>query len=279
MKSQIKVLVFPLVVAMLATLFSGCSKNPGGSESSSSLRPGFPDYISSNQNESFEYDVYKTYIAITKYIGKEADVVIPSEIENLPVSSIEGRAFSNDSDENIIHSISLPSTITELDTQTFYNSLYLEKIEIDASNTNFISEDGVLYSTDKKEIWGYPENRADEEYVVPEGVTEIKNSQFAFIRNLKKITLPSTLLVISDFSFHGTAFLEEVVIPEGTTTVGACAFFSCKGLKSVTFPSTITEISANAFVGCSNLSVLKGYAGTVVSEFAETNEFTYEEIG
>ena len=36
-------------------------------------------------NDEFEYNVYDTYVQITKYIGDDIDIVFPSKIDNLPV--------------------------------------------------------------------------------------------------------------------------------------------------------------------------------------------------
>lgn len=274
MKKKFKFIALALAVVMASSLFAGCKKEDEKPE----VRPGFPDYVGSGVESDFSYDQFESYITILKYTGTAKDVVVPKTIKDLPVTSLADRVFSNDKDENIIHTISIPGSVTTVTKSTFYNSLYLEEINVDADSASFVSEDGILYAKDKKSIWGYPENKSDREFTVPEGITEIRNNQFAFCKNLEKINLPSTLKTIGDFSFHGSINLKEIIIPEGTTSVGSCAFFACNSLERVVFPKTITSISANAFTSCIKLTTFEGYAGTPVKESADQLKITYKEL-
>ena len=178
MKKTFKILSLSMVAFMLMTMICGCGD--GSNVTSTTGKPGFPDYLSSGTEGDFEYDQYKSYITITKYIGKDVDVTVPDKIKDTPVTTIEDRAFANDSNKSIIHSVTLPNTISNLDTSSFYNSRFLENIQISPDNKSYKSVDGVLYSYDMKQLVGFPENSSITEFTVPEGVTTIDNSRFAF---------------------------------------------------------------------------------------------------
>lgn len=274
MRKQMKILAVSLALLLAATLMSSCTKNPSGSgeDTTSALRPGFPDFVGTGNEDGFEFEQFQSYITITKYTGKDVEVVVPEKIKDIPVTTLSDRVFSNADNPDIIHSILLPSTIEEIDRQTFYNCAYLESISVDKENPNFTSENGILYSADKSEFWGIPENKSITELVVPDGVTEIQNSQFAFLKNVETIQLPSSLQIISDFSFHASVKLKEIIIPEGTTTIGACAFFGCTSLERIVLPSTIESISANAFTGCSNIKTIEGYSSDIVNSCIDSIE-------
>lgn len=281
MKTKFKVTALSLAALMIASVLCSCSddnSSTSNNSTSSGGRPGYPDYISSVSKDNYEYDLYKTYISITKYTGKESDVAIPAEIDGVAVTSIENRAFANNENPESIKSVSLPATITKIDSSAFYNSQYLEKIEIDENNKTFKSVDGVLYTYDMKEISAYPENKADTEFTVPEGITSIGNAQFAFCKNLTKINFPSTLKVVSDFAFHNANKLTEVVLPEGVEEVGSCAFYRCTSIQKLTFPSTIKTISDSAFVGCTAITSVEGYSGTSAETIAQALEVEFIDL-
>ena len=96
------------------------------------------------------------------------------------VSTIESGAFSCG-----ITSISIPASVTEMES-AFTESYALTEINVDSSNPNYMSKDGVLFNKDGKELICYPDQKTDIEYTVSDGVVAIKDGAFADTRNLKK---------------------------------------------------------------------------------------------
>lgn len=45
------------------------------------------------KNEKYEYKVKNDEITIIKYLGKETNILVPSRIDGLPVTTIEDMAF------------------------------------------------------------------------------------------------------------------------------------------------------------------------------------------
>lgn len=278
MKTVFKFSAISMAIVLMISVLAGCNSENNNS-SSNSGRPGFPDYIKTDTANNFKYDLYKTYAVITEYTGKDKDITIPDEIENVAVTKIDERAFSNDNNKDIIHSVYIPATVTDIDTVAFYNSQYLEEIKISSENKNFSVKDGVLYTADKKSIAAYPENKKDEEFTVPEGITTLNNSQFAFCNNLKKINLPSTLKIVGDYAFLSANQIKEITIPEGVEKVGYCAFFKCAALESISLPSTLKNIDQTSFVGCNKLKSLSGYDSTPVKKVAKELDIKYTSLG
>ena len=88
--------------------------------------------------------------------------------------------------------------------------------------------------------------------VIPEGVTEILGSAFVECRNLRTVTLPSSLRIIGN-SFRYCERLTTINIPAGVTTIERYAFYNCKNLTEITIPATVTTIGENPFSGCTGL--------------------------
>ncbi len=82
-----------------------------------------------NQKAYYEYSLTENGAVITKYIGENENIQIPSSIDGRPVVKILEHAFS----ETKVKSIILPDGITELDWFAFYKCPFLEKIYIPAS--------------------------------------------------------------------------------------------------------------------------------------------------
>lgn len=66
-----------LSVLLFVGVLAGCSDK--GNMTIDQAKAANPDYVGSTSNGEYEYDVYKTHIELTKYIGKNADVVIPEK--------------------------------------------------------------------------------------------------------------------------------------------------------------------------------------------------------
>lgn len=74
------------------------------------------------------------------------------------------------------------------------------------------------------------------------------------LSELKKITVPSTVTLLSPGSFTRAVSLETVELSEGLTSIGATCFWTCTALKNITLPSTLQYIGALAFSGCTSLT-------------------------
>lgn len=90
--------------------------------------------------------------------------------------------------------------------------------------------------------------------IIPDTVTQINESAFAYCRNLRNVTLSNNLTVLSETAFLNCSSLNSIAIPVGITTLEEQVFFNCSSLSSVTLPNEITEFKRNAFYGCSNLA-------------------------
>ena len=96
-----------------------------------------------------------------------------------------------------------------------------------------------------------------ESVTISEGVTIIHNEAFYLCKNLKKVTLPSTLEWIQDWAFAGCESLETVRIPDSVTQISIRAFSDCKNLFSLTLGASVELIEESAFENCTSLDYVK----------------------
>ncbi|MEE0265233.1 MAG: leucine-rich repeat domain-containing protein, partial [Acutalibacteraceae bacterium] len=187
------------------------------------------------ENENYRFEKSDNGINLIEYIGYERDVIIPEFIEDEYVTSIEARCFSNTDNENIINSVTLSSYINDISPLAFYNSKFLQIINCH-SNDNYLSENGILYTSDMEYLVAYPENKPDTEYIMPDTIKKIYNNAFSFCDNIETIKLSSSLEAIPDYAFAYNSSMSEIKVSESVKSIGYAAFFHCSGLKRLVLP-------------------------------------------
>ena len=188
-------------------------------------------------NSAFTYVNHGDSIEITGFDNSVSDVVIPSEIEGLPVTTISTGAFYL----SAITSIEVPDTVTsigemaflgctslktvklstgvaKIEKNAFGSCSALQEVQVAKDNPNFSSLDGVLYSKAQDTLVIYPAAKTDAAYTIPGGVTSV--AMYAFSEN---------------------PYLETIAIPNSLIKVGDSAFFNCKNLRSVSYNGTEEE--------------------------------------
>ena len=90
---------------------------------------------------------------------------------------------------------------------------------------------------------------------IPDSVTSIGDSAFAFCSGLTTLTIGSGVTSIGNNAFQDCSGLTgALTIPNSVTSIGNSAFARCSGLTSITIPNSVTSIGGNAFFGCSGLT-------------------------
>lgn len=156
-------------------------------------------------------------ITIDRYNGTAKSVIIPSQINGIPVTRIGEYAFNNCTS---IESMTIPATVTTIEDNAFTNCSGLIEITI------------------------------------PDSVTIIKTSAFIDCKNLLRVTLGKGFHTIGYHMFYNCWKLQEINIPSNITTIGYEAFYECYALKSMVIPDSVTSIDPTAFKYCTGLESL-----------------------
>ncbi|MEI8342713.1 MAG: leucine-rich repeat domain-containing protein, partial [Verrucomicrobiota bacterium] len=176
----------------------------------------------------YQYEISKSQVSITGYIGLGGAVTLPTSLEGFPVTSTGTSAFAGCT---TLTSITLSPKVTSIGDSTF------------AGCTNLTS------------------------VTIPAKVANIGNYAFKSCSKLASITIPAKVTSIGTGTFDLCTGLTSITIPSSITSLGDLAFAFCTGLTTVTIPDSITSIGAGAFADCSKLSsaIFRGNAPTMAA--------------
>lgn len=198
----------------------------------------------------FQYELSKDGkgVVINKYKGESPYVVIPSEIQGLPVVEVSG--------ENIfsgVKTISVPGSVKVFDVNglnerklygveavsfgegverigrtAFYGSTKLRKVILPSSLK--VIEPGAFYGC-----------KSLTSIKLPDSLKVISEGLFYDCENLESVNIPASVKMIDEDAFHNTK-ITEAIIPEGCEWIGFDSFSWCPELKSITLPSSVKYI-------------------------------------
>ena len=181
------------------------------------------------------------------------------------VTAIYTYAF-NDCTE--LTSVKLPKSVASINTGVFSSCPNLTSITVEEGNENYTSIDGVLFDQGGKRLYFYPLGRTDASYTIPDGVTRIFTTALHGNTTLESVILPSSMEVLEDWAFRDMKNLKEITIPSSVTTIGNLAF-SASGLTSINIPASVTSIGGGAFADCPNLTSFTVDAGNANYSFKD----------
>lgn len=190
---------------------------------------------------------------------KRTEIVIPDEIDGLPVTSIGDYAFDGCDG---ITSVTIPNSVTSIGKEAFMICRHLTNVTIPDSVTS-IGESAFHGCEDLKSVtipdsvtnignYAFAGCWALETVTLSHNITNISEHMFRGCENLKDITIPDSVTSIDKWAFSGCNFT-SITIPNSVTTIGNNAFNSCDLLKSITIPNSVANIDDSAFEICSSL--------------------------
>ena len=226
-----KILIGVLVVTIFVIIAIGLSRGsnspdtPDTSDTSDTSNK-LDDTPTSVASQGLSYVINDDGRSYSVYSGscKDADVVIASTYNNLPVTTIGDFAFK-DYAHNLT-TITIPNSITSIGKEAFKNCNKLVTVTI------------------------------------PDSVKTIGQSAFKLCGSLNSVTIGSGIKTI-DFSTFSRCFnLSSVVIPDSVETIRSFAFENCYALTKVTIGSGVKQMDGFVFDNCSKLNKIT-FNGTV----------------
>ena len=152
-------------------------------------------YYSSENGVLFNKD--KTVLLLYSDFINNKSYTVPNNVIEINSSAFQTNQY--------LELINIPSSVKEISE----NYLYIENIKeinVDNNNSNYSSEDGILFNKNKTTIIQFPSKKGKESYLIPTTVNTIGNGTFL---NTK---------------------LTELTIPKGVTEIEYNAFYGCPNL-------------------------------------------------
>ncbi len=85
-------------------------------------------------------------------------------------------------------------------------------------------------------------------FVIPDGITKIKQYAFYNCYYLASVTIPSSVTFLDEYAFALCRGLSSVVIPNSVVRIGRYCFSNCDVLSSVTFSDNIISMNEYCFM-------------------------------
>ncbi len=184
----------------------------------------------SESRTTYDSDGFRYYInekseaVITRYIGGESDVVVPSTLGGYMVTAIAPLAFSCMKSGGI-----------------FADDRYIADYQLVS-----------VFLPDTVKIIGkfaFAQNLSLEEINIPSGIKMIPTECFFECESLKEIVLPETVTEIGDMAFKWCEKLEKIEM-QGVEKIGIYAFNLCKALSHIGYSDKLKEVGAGSFYSC-----------------------------
>ncbi len=155
---------------------------------------------------------FEPYIIINSYnAGDDSTdtvVVLPSEIEDVPVTEIAASAFNNKSN---LTEVIIPDSVTTISNAAFTNCKSLKIV------------------------------------IIPDSVTYIGDSAFQGCDALEYVIIGDGVKTIGDLAFKNCKSLVSLDLGNGVENIGSGAFFGCDALNKVIIPASVKNIGSLAF--------------------------------
>ncbi len=187
------------------------------------------------------------------------DLVLSSKARKI------GRMAFNNSQ---ITSITIPSSVNEIQDYAFYYTPNLKTINlpssmrifganaivnceissitVDPANPKFSSVDGVLYNKDKTVLVKFPTLKDASTWSIPKNVTEIASNALNGVSTLTKLLIPEGVIKVGRDIVTGAVNLAEISIPSTVTVIEApeSLGWNCPKLTTINVASTNSNFSS-----------------------------------
>ncbi len=185
-------------------------------------------YLTTHEGVLYTKDMSKLIRFPESHYKKHSSYTVPEGVSMLQGRSFGGLLYYHEKTE---FSINLPSTLTEANSIYNFLGTIFSEINVNSSNANYTSIDGVMFDKSLKKALVLPTHYPQENYHIPSG-TEIIDTYFAYTnQSVKNITIPSSVKKIDNFAFYadpnlafGNIYLEtddSVELGNGAFTIGA----------------------------------------------------------
>ncbi len=210
--------------------------------------------------ERLKYINYGDYIEIYGCEKSATEVVIPSEIEGLPVTQIGEKAFYEcwnltsvdiaDSVKNIgalafcycksLTTVNIPDSVERIGTDAFGFCSSLKSIQLPDS----------VKSIGEYTFYGCSSLASIE---IPENLTDIGGYAFYKTVWLEEKRKENPIVIVNEIVVDGRTCAGDVTIPDGVKIIGYGAFSSNNDLTSIVIPENVVSVREHSFGACPEL--------------------------
>lgn len=234
-------------------------------------------------------------VTITKYTGTESTVILPSTISGWPVTKIGEDALKDNTTITSVtipanvteigsNAFADCTNLTSVNYAGDWSNLTIQSgnpAVQDAANEQLFDFEFILNNTAvivirykgtaadvtiPSRYKGKPVtmidhaaffNSAVTSVTIPDSVTAIHDSAFAYCSSLTNISIPNSVTAIGSFAFEGCTKLESITLPSSLLTISEFLFYDCSQLTTIHIPDSVSSIRTYAFYNCGKLETIR----------------------
>lgn len=188
----------------------------------------------------WEFKLLNDEVTVTKYIGKDTHIVVPSTIYGAPVTKV-GDTYGILGDTDVV-SLTLPNTVKEIDKLAWF---------ADELETVILPEGIEVIPR-----FCFNGSKKLKSVSLPSTIKRIEGKAFSDCRELSDIIIPAALEYIGEEAFKSTALTKVDFSPAINLNLENCGeyiFYSADKLKEVKLPPSTTAVPSRCFIYCKAL--------------------------
>lgn len=172
--------------------------------------------------------------------------------------------------------LTVPASLTDIGARAFYYCAPLDYIQVDADNPVYCNDSqGAMYNIDRSTLIVVPAGFTGA-FVIPESVSRIESSAFAYCSNMTEVTIPNTVTEMGSSVFWSCDGLTELTFPDSMTVIPSSFAACCDNLTRVYIPETVTGIEDSAFfdTGLTQINLPDGLTSMGTNVFQSCDALT-----
>ncbi len=201
----------------------------------------------------FEYEIDGVGAVISKYVGDENIVVVPSSIDGMPVVKVCEGAFSGAS----LRAVYIPDTVKGIEKGAFSECSGLSTLRLpfvgDGADNAFL---GYIFGASS-----FDENAVNvpaslDMLIVGDGAVSLEDNALRGCKALSALILSDCTENIGQLALYDCADLVYVSLGDGVDRIGEYSFAHCSSLYAIDC-SGVGEIGNGAFFSCSSINSIE----------------------
>ena len=262
-----KIIMLLFASALFLSTLTGCAKAGENNADSTAAQTNESTATTANSSNGtptpepeqaspvsdFEYEENdKGGITITKYIGNDVNVVIPSSIENKTVTKVASNILA---DSATVTRIVIPKVVQNINEYAFNNSNSLKQVIFEGNAPeNFLyaipcNITFTIYYYSNANGFSFPRWNGYPTRIIGNDTQVPVHSNFEYMENQD-----GTILISEYLGNNANVVIPEKINNKNVTKIGIYAFKNNDIISSITLPDTVTEIDQRAFYNCNALA-------------------------